>query len=123
MKEIRIYSIREKLELLLSYSNSGMSKSKFQQLHGLGHSTLTKWFNIFAEEEPPQPQESRAMKLTKPLSEPVQSAKEEFLERENARLRKALEYEKLRSLAYNTMIDIAQRELNVDIRKKSGAKQ
>lgn len=34
-----------------------------------------------------------------------------------------LEDAKLRAYAYNTMIDVAERELNIEIRKKSGAKQ
>ena len=38
-------------------------------------------------------------------------------------LEKALEYEKLRSLAYSTMIDIAEKEFNIPIRKKPGTKQ
>ena len=38
-------------------------------------------------------------------------------------LEKALEYEKLKSLAYNTMIDIAEKEFNIPIRKKPGTKQ
>ena len=38
-------------------------------------------------------------------------------------LEKALEYEKLRSLAYSTLIDIAEKDFNIEIRKKDGAKQ
>ena len=38
-------------------------------------------------------------------------------------LEKALEYEKLRSLAYSTMIDIAEEDFKIKIRKKDGAKQ
>jgi hypothetical protein len=38
-------------------------------------------------------------------------------------LEKELEYEKLRTLALDTMINIAERELNIPIRKKSGAKR
>ena len=45
------------------------------------------------------------------------------LQEEIARLKKELEYERLRSKAFETMIDIAEDELNVNIRKKSGAKQ
>ena len=45
------------------------------------------------------------------------------LHEEIARLKEELEYEKLRSKAFETMIDIAEDELNVKIRKKSGAKQ
>jgi hypothetical protein len=38
-------------------------------------------------------------------------------------LEEALERERLMNLATNKMIDIAERDLNISIRKKSGAKQ
>lgn len=38
-------------------------------------------------------------------------------------LEEALERERLINLATNKMIDIAERDLNVSIRKKSGARQ
>ena len=49
--------------------------------------------------------------------------KEEELQVRIKELEKALEYEKLRSLAYSTMIDIAEKEFNIPIRKKPRAKQ
>ena len=42
---------------------------------------------------------------------------------ENKRLREALELEKLRSKAYDTMIDVAEANFNIPIRKKAGTKQ
>lgn len=45
------------------------------------------------------------------------------LEAENRRLQKALELEKLRSKAYDTMINMAEETFNIPIRKKSGTKQ
>lgn len=45
------------------------------------------------------------------------------LEAENKQLQKALELEKLRSKAYDTMIDVAEETFNIPIRKKSGTKQ
>ena len=45
------------------------------------------------------------------------------LELEVERLKKELEYEKLKSMAYSTMIDVAEEELHINIRKKAGAKQ
>ena len=42
---------------------------------------------------------------------------------ENKRLREALELEKLRSKAYDTMIDVAETNFNSPIRKKAGTKQ
>lgn len=39
------------------------------------------------------------------------------------RLKKALELEKIRSETYNHMIDLAEQQFNIPIRKKSGTKQ
>lgn len=45
------------------------------------------------------------------------------LEKRIALLEKQLEWEKLRSLALDTMITVAERELKIDIRKKPGTQQ
>jgi transposase len=45
------------------------------------------------------------------------------LENKIALLEKQLEWEKLKSHALDTMITVAERELNIDIRKKHGTKQ
>ncbi len=45
------------------------------------------------------------------------------LEAKNKQLQAALELARLENLVLNTMIDIADEELNTNIRKKSGAKQ
>jgi septal ring factor EnvC (AmiA/AmiB activator) len=42
---------------------------------------------------------------------------------ENRRLQEALELEKLRSKAFDTMIDVAEANFNIPIRKKAGTKQ
>jgi hypothetical protein len=52
----------------------------------------------------------------------AKTEKEEDLQREVSKLRKALEAAELRAEAYSMMIDIAERELKVAIRKKSGTK-
>ena len=49
--------------------------------------------------------------------------RERTLETKVAQLEKDLKDEKLKSLAYSTMIDVAEEELGIEIRKKSGAKQ
>ena len=49
--------------------------------------------------------------------------KSEDLQRKNRDLEAALMMAKLKITALETMIDIAQSDLNIDIRKKSGTKQ
>ena len=46
-----------------------------------------------------------------------------MLKAENKRLEKALELEKLRATAYDTMITLAEQTFNIPIRKKSGTKR
>lgn len=45
------------------------------------------------------------------------------LEKKIEVLEKQLQWEKLKSHALDTMINVAERELNIDIRKKPGTKQ
>lgn len=111
----RKFSDAERLQLINEYLASGESKEVFQAKRRLGHSCLSNWMITFGLSNPSIPQ-------------PMASQKEENLyarqlQDEISRLKKELEYERLRSKAFETMIDIAENELNVNIRKKSGAKQ
>ena len=45
------------------------------------------------------------------------------LEAKIKKLEQKLDYEQLRTLALDTMIDIAERDLKISIRKKPGAKR
>lgn len=47
----------------------------------------------------------------------------EALKKQNADLKKKLEYAELKATAYELMVDIAEKELGIDIKKKSGTKQ
>lgn len=58
-----------------------------------------------------------------PLFEAVEPDGSTDLLRENAELRAQLAHERIRNLGLETMIDIAEKELEVDIRKKSVSKQ
>lgn len=117
MKKNRIYTDADKLELLTLFVQSGMSKRKFSAEYGLGHCTLSDWIANFATTDPSLETDNIMSK------NPKKSYRELELEAENRRLKEALEAEKLKSLAFNTMIDVAEEQLNVSIRKKVGAKQ
>ena len=111
----RKFSDAERLQLINEYLASGESKDVFQTKRHLGHNNLSRWMLTFG-----------ISTQTKPVSM-IKSKEEDTyakqLQEEIARLKKELEYERLRSKAFETMIDIAEDELNVNIRKKSGAKQ
>ena len=111
----RTFSDTDRLQLINEYLASGESKEAFQSKRRLGHSFLSKWMLTFGISEQTK---VKPMPQTK-----TNNYYEQQLQEEINRLKKELEYEKLRSKAFETMIEIAEEELRVDIRKKSGAKQ
>ena len=78
------------------------------------------WMRKFGLNSPDKHQVQLQQTMTK---ESQKTPRERELEQKVKQLEKELEYEKLRTLALDTMINIAERELNIPIRKKSGAKR
>ena len=93
------------------------AKEVANQYHLSGAQVLYQWVGHYIEE-------TQIMRKTKDFTDEefkamtVQEQLQEF-----KRLKKALELEKIRSEAYNHMIDLAERQFNIPIRKKSGTKQ
>ena len=69
----------------------------------------------------PDDQELKTREIMK--EERNKSHREEELEKEVERLQKELEYQALKSRAYKKMIEIAERDFSITIRKKLGPKQ
>ena len=70
------------------------------------------------------------MKRSKRTAKKATTSKEKSLEeqlkklqKEKKELEQALEWAQLKSHVYETMIDVAEKELNLPIRKKFGTKQ
>ena len=63
------------------------------------------------------------MKKNKENTETDLEKKVRELEEENMRLRKELHHSNLKTLALNTLIDLAERTYGIGVRKNSGAKQ
>jgi len=120
------YTREEKLEILQRFYQSGQTMDRFQEENHLGHCTLSRWMSIFATETNLPPLNTRVMAKIDDMEKRKQKASAldvKHLELEVERLKKELEYEKLKSMAYSTMIDVAEEELHINIRKKAGAKQ
>jgi hypothetical protein len=64
------------------------------------------------------------IKLQRIMSEEQGKTKREVeLEAKIRELEKSLAYERLRTIALDTMIDVAERDLKITIRKKPGARR
>ena len=120
MRTVKRRTDYEILEILKEYCETEISVKELQRKFYLGSSSqLSYWFRKFVD---PKIKKSIHMKGRK-IDTSSFNLSDETLEQENERLRKELERERLRSEALNIMIDIAEQELGISIRKKSGAKQ
>ncbi len=119
--QTRRYNGAEKLQIIEEYMRSGESMEAFQVKYGMGHCTLSRWMTNFGLSNTTQRQ---YIEMKKKLTEsPEKTLRERTLEAKVAQLEKELKAEKLRAEVANIMIDVAEEELGIDIRKKAGAKQ
>jgi len=110
-----------RLKVVQEYVETDLGIVELMQKHGIrGSSCITNWMRKFGLGFPTDDQLIIVSQMTKESSKTRQ---ELDLEKKLKILEKDLEHEKLRTRALNTMIDIAEKELKISIRKKSGAKQ
>jgi len=110
-----------KYKIVQEYLQSSISKKDLMQKYGVrGNSCIMNWMRKFGLSYPTEAQIKVNNQVTKESKKPRQ---ERELEQKLKTLEQELEYEKLRTKALNTLIDIAEEELKISIRKKSGAKQ
>jgi transposase-like protein len=110
------------------YLLHGVSYRALAQKYGVSRSTINKWVLVYQgihnipRSHKQISYDLQQKTLGKKSKQPILQDQNE-LERKIALLEKQLEWEKLKSQTLNTMITIAERELNIDIRKKHGTKQ
>ena len=113
MKKVKHYSDEFKNKVVEEVLLGQICKEEAKRKYGIGgSSTVLNWIRKF--------EGSRPKKLL--MSEKKEKTVEQ-LKLEIEQLKHQLEYEKLKSEAFDTMIDIAEREFKIPIRKKYGAKQ
>jgi len=119
--KVKHYTDDFKLRVVQEYLNTSKSQKEILKLHGIGgKNNITKWMRTFGLSEPNEEQIQIHSIMSK---EKDKSRQEKELELKVHNLEKVLEHEKLKTLALNKMIDIAESKLNIPIRKKPGTKQ
>ena len=110
-----------KLKAVHEYLNTDITQKELKEKYGFdGNNCILNWMRKFGLNSPDKQQVQLQQTMTK---ESQKTPRERELEQKVKQLEKELEHEKLRTLALDTMINIAERELNIPIRKKSGAKR
>ena len=120
-RKVKPYPDEFKLKVVREYLNTDLGYEEIQQKYGLrSNDTISRWMRKFGLKTPAQSQNE----LQIAMKEQIQKTPlERELESKVKKLEQELEHERLRTLALNTIIDIAERDLKIKIRKKSGAKQ
>ncbi len=117
-----------KKEAVREYLEDGIPYRALAKKYGVSRSTINTWVLVhqgihdIGRSHKQVSYDLQQKKLGKKSKQAVQHLQSD-LEKKIEVLEKQLEWEKLKSLALDTMINVAERELNIDIRKKPGTRQ
>jgi transposase-like protein len=120
-KNVNKFTDDFKLQVVQDYLSTDISQEELKKKYNFrGSNNIYNWMRKFGLSKPneEQIQLHRAMRVEK-----QKSSSEQELELKVKQLEEELKREQFKTLALNTMINIAERELKVDIRKKAGAKR
>ena len=117
-----------KKEAVREYLEDGISYRELSKKYGVSRTTINKWVLVHQGiHDLPRSAKQVSYDLQQKnlgnKSKQAVKGHESDLEKKIEVLQKQLEWEKLRSLALDTLITVAERELHIDIRKKPGTKQ
>ena len=120
-RKVKQFTDEFKFQVIQEYLTTEISQVKLRKKYSIGGTnSITNWMRKFGTSEISQEQISLQRTMSK---ESEKTPQERKLEAKIKELEKALEYERMRTLALDTMINVAERDLKISIRKKSGTKQ
>jgi len=120
-RERKFYSEEFKERALTAYKNSNASISETAERFGLSRNTFSSW--VFRKRSSSDSKKRTKLAAFKSLSMKGEELSLEVMKARIQELEHQLSVETMRSEGLSKMIEIAERELNIDIRKKTGAKQ
>ena len=124
LRERRFYTDDFKEKVLAAYNNSDESASEIAQRFQVNLDTVKSW--VYRKRTVVSSYSAKSVKFAESEAHLMKKQKELPPEAMAARIRELeqqLAVEKMRAESMSKMIEIAEREFKIDIRKKSGAKQ
>ena len=113
-------------EVMRLYFEEGMGSLRITHLVPVARTTILRWIRNFVSENPEyryQMQKANTVKLEVTSNEKASQAEIKALKEELGRLQVKLRKAELRADLYDEMINVAEKQFNIPIRKKVGAKQ
>jgi transposase-like protein len=117
----KYYSEEFKERVLAAYRNSNESVSAIAQRYGISRDTFSSW--VYRRSHSSASTKNVKLAALNPTLMNKDKLSSEAMEARILELEHQLSVEKMRSESLSKMIEIAERELQIDIRKKTGAKQ
>lgn len=113
----RKFDVDFKLSVVKAFISGESTQYALCKKHSLSRTSIRNWVRIFAPEyKPTQGDYDMSKKPTE--SEEVRALKRQLRQKEIE-----LKREKMRADFYETMVDVAEEQFNITIRKKAGTKQ
>jgi transposase-like protein len=117
-----------KEQIITEYLTQGCGFRKLAKKYGISRTTICKWVLIHQgihNLPPTQKQQTYSTSSMNSSAKKSTSTNDETaaLQQKIAALEKQLQWEKLRADALDTMINIAEKQLDIQIRKKPGTQQ
>ena len=107
-----------KLHVVEEVESGRISQSEASRKYGiLGHSTILKWCRKYGRHTSQRGTRNTEMRMDKKETELL------LLQNEIKALKQELEDARFKNVVWETLVDVAERELKVPIRKKYGAKR
>jgi transposase len=120
-RKVNRFTDEFKFKVVQEYLTTSISYEELKKKHCIrGNNCVSNWMRKFGGSSVTDEQLSIQRAMSKEAEKTPQERK---LEAKIKDLEKALEYERMRTLALDTMIDVAERDLKISIRKKPGTKQ
>ena len=108
-------------QILQEYLTTDISQSELKKKYNFGgNGNIYRWMSKFGVSKP----DTEQINLNQVMAQEKESnPRERELELKVSKLEDDLQREKFKVLALNTLIDVAESDLKIEIRKKPGAKR
>lgn len=116
-------------QIIQEYLSTGCGYRKLQAKYGISRTTICKWVLIYQGVHNLPPTDLQQSYYIEPMEKKKKdkeagiSANEAALLQKIAMLEKQLKHQELRAEVLDTLINVAEKQLNISIRKKPGTQQ
>ena len=115
--------MKYKEDVLRLYFKDGFTVKKIRGVIPVSDSTIRRWINFALENEWETIMNDRTDSIEERNELGRENNEVKTLLAEIRRLKKELDYQSLRADAYDELINVAEKQFNISIRKKAGVEQ